>query len=240
MFKVSSDVEYGRGAINALACRMCTEDGAPAQTLRDDRFRNLLGRERWDGLPVSVQRRFSKPRSSNSATIYTGFVAETRLSKVGRSLAGLARLIGSPLPLAASGVMPAVVSVIDDDAASGQHWTRTYARPGRFPQVVHSSKRFAGPTGLEEYVGYGIGMTLKLHVDAGALVFTSDRYFIGARRWRIYLPPALTPGRMTITHRAENDVWFSFQLVLEHALFGELLFQHAYFTDAGNSGARAD
>ena len=73
------------------------------------------------------------------------------------------RLIGGPLPIDRASVhVPSVVTVTEDKASGGQIWTRIYGRRKGFPQVVHSSKRFAGPTGLEEYVGYGVGMTLTV------------------------------------------------------------------------------
>jgi hypothetical protein len=203
---------------------------APA-THSDARFRTLVGEEDWARLPEPVRRRFSKRLASDEALVYRGAVVVTELSRAGRALAFLARAIGSPLPLSNGATGPALVTVIEDAHLGGQGWTRLYVRPGRFPQSIHSTKRFRGPTGLEEYVGYGIGMALRVSVEAGALVFCSDHYFleIGARRWR--WPKALEPGRMEITHREEGGGAFSFRLALEHPLLGRLVHQLAYFRD---------
>ncbi len=54
--------------------------------------------------------------------------------------------------------MPAVVSVTEEAAKGGQFWTCPYGRARGFHQVIHSSKRFAGATGLEEYLGRGFGI----------------------------------------------------------------------------------
>src|ERR1700704_4005316 len=109
------------------------------------------------------------------------------MSGAGWLLAQAARLIGAPLPISRDAHTPSVVTVTEDVAARGQHWTRLYARRRGFPQVVHSSKRFAGPTGLEEYVGRGVGMALTIHVEDGALVFRAAHYFFQLGRWRIRL-----------------------------------------------------
>ena len=99
------------------------------------------------------------------ALFYRGKVVATELSRAGRLLAFLARAIGSPLPLTDGATGPALVVVTEDARLGGQSWTRIYTRAGRLPQTVHSAKRFRGPTGLEEYVGYGIGMALKVTVE---------------------------------------------------------------------------
>lgn len=199
--------------------------------LADLRFCALLGESAWAELPEPVRRRFSKRLSPGEIAFYRGRVTATELSRAGRILSFLAHAIGAPLPLADGATGPAIVAVTEDASLGGQSWTRIYSRPGRAPQTIHSTKRFRGATGLEEYVGYGIGMSLKVSVEAGTLVFRSKAYFleIGRMRWRI--PRALEPGRMQITHQDEGSGTFSFRLSLDHPLFGRLVHQLAYFSD---------
>src|SRR5262245_36294612 len=137
----------------SLAPADCTK---PPAKLGDLRFRNLLPERDWAALPKAIRRRFSKRLADGNTAIYAGEVLETWMSGAGWLLVQVLRLIGAPLPTDRSVHVPSVVSVTEDMTTGGQIWTRLYARRDGFPQVVHSSKRFAGPTGLEEYVGFGI------------------------------------------------------------------------------------
>lgn len=212
-------------------------DSAPASQrpsthlLADLRFRTLIGEVAWARLPEAVCRRFSKCLAPGEALIYRGEVVATELSRSGRILGLLARAIGSPLPLTDGATGPALVVVTEDERLGGQSWTRIYIRPGRRPQTVHSAKRFRGPTGLEEHVGYGIGMALAVGVEDAALVFRSDHYFLTLGRWRMRLPRLLAPGEMCITHREEGGGSFSFRLTLKHPRLGCLVHQLAFFRD---------
>jgi len=198
----------------------------------DLRFRRLLGETAWAELPEPVRRRFSKCLAPGETLIYRGAVVATELSRSGRVLSFLTRLIGSPLPLSDGATGPALVAVTEDPALGGQSWLRIYSRPGRFPQAIHSAKRFRGPTGLEEYVGCGIGMALQVEVKEGALLFRSTGYFLEVGRLRLPLPRALHPGCMLIAHRDEGAGRFSFRLTLTHPALGRLVHQLAYFSDA--------
>jgi Domain of unknown function (DUF4166) len=207
----------------------------PAQAfdpaLVDVRFRSLIGEAAWAQLPPAVRRRFSKRMAPGEMVLYRGRVTTTDLSPLGRILAFLARAIGAPLPLTNRTTGSAFVVVTEDERLGGQSWTRVYARPGRAPQIIHSAKRFRGPTGLEEYVGCGIGMALTVAVEEKALVFCSEHYFIMAGPWRWRWPKLLEPGRMEIVHREEGEGSFSFRLRLTHPLAGELVHQLATFAD---------
>ena len=181
---------------------------------------------------MPIRRRFSKRLAGGNTVVYAGEVRETRLSRAGWWLAQAVRVIGGPLPTTRDAHVPSVVTVTEDMATGGQIWTRLYARRNGFPQVIHSSKRFAGPTGLEEYVGYGIGMALTVHVEDGALVFRSRHYFLQLLRRRFTLPRWLTPGAIAVTHTELGDGKFSFTLDVIHPRLGLLIRQGAVFREA--------
>jgi len=197
----------------------------------DDRFRRLLNHSDWESLPPAVRARFSCHVGDGEQRTFVGAVVRTVHSRLGYCLAQLARLVGGPLPHTPGATGPSTVTVTRDDALGGQIWTRTYARPGRLPQTINSVKRFAGPTGLEEFLGHGLLMRLTLAVENGALVFRSAGYDIQIAGRRIALPRALTPGNCTISHRDLGDGRFSFTLTLDHALFGRLLEQVAIYQE---------
>src|SRR5207342_891544 len=146
--------------------------------LDDRRFHDLLPDEEWGRLPLAIWRRFSKRFADGETVVYVGTVEEASFTPAGWWLAQLARVIGGPLPTGTETGVPMVVTVTEDAASGGQIWTRICARSNGFPQVIHSAKRFAGPTGLEEYVGYGVGMTLTVYARDGALIFRSKSYFL--------------------------------------------------------------
>ncbi|MGH1419736.1 MAG: DUF4166 domain-containing protein [Hyphomicrobiaceae bacterium] len=197
----------------------------------DTRFRTLLGPDAWSQLPPPVQNRFSRVLAPGEMKLYEGEVVSTELSRAGAVLAFVLRVIGAPLPLQNGAAGASVVSVIEDPTIGGQLWSRSYAREGKFPQVVHSAKRFRGHTGLEEYVGAGLGMALRLSVRDGALVFSSSGYFFESFGRRIWLPEWMTPGAMEIVHTQLPDEKFSFRLTLLHPVFGRVLDQIAFYRD---------
>jgi hypothetical protein len=200
--------------------------------LGDLRFRALLSQADWMLLPLPIRRRFSKRLADGNTAVFTGEVIETQMSRAGWWLAQAARLIGGPLPLSRDAHVPSVVTVTEDIATKGQHWTRLYARRHGFPQVVHSSKRFAGPTGLEEYVGYGVGMALTIHVEDSALIFRAAHYFVQIGGFRLRLPKWLTPGALAVTHAELGDGRFLFRLDITHPRLGRLICQTAAFREA--------
>jgi hypothetical protein len=217
--------------------------GAPdfgeRQIVRDLRFRSLLGRAAWSSLPNSVQERFSKRPVGGTAVIYEGEIIESRMNRAGWLLARLCLAIGGPLPLHSDTGVPAVVTITEDAATGGQFWTRVYGRARGFPQVIHSVKRFSGPTGLEEYLGCGFGIALTVTADASALHFHADHYFLSMGRLRWRLPQFLAPGTLTISHVDHTGGWFAFVLALRHPLFGELVHQIGMFHErTGRQGRR--
>ena len=199
--------------------------------LADLRFRQLLGHAAWAGLPARVRERFGKRLGAGASANYAGQVLSCRMTRAGWLLAQACRLIGAPLPLDRVGGTAAVVSVTEDGRSGGQVWTRVYARPAAFPQVIHSAKRFAGPTGLEEYLGAGFGIALRVSALAQGIRFASDHYFLCLAGRRLRLPAWMAPGRLTIDHVDCGAGAFTFTLTLTHRLLGQVMCQHSLFHD---------
>lgn len=208
---------------------------APEDELGDLRFARLLGARAWAVLPKAVRLRFSKRYGPGRSVSYRGDIAECRMSRAGWLLAQACRLIGAPLPLDRGGGMAAVVTVTEHGDSGGQVWSRVYARRHGFPQVIHSAKQFAGPTGLEEYLGLGFGVALRVEALDDRIAFHSDHFFWQAGRYRLRLPRWLAPGQLRIDHIDHGAGRFDFVLDLAHPLLGELIHQHGRFHDEGTA-----
>jgi hypothetical protein len=200
-------------------------------TLLDLRFRALMSDAEWSSLPQAVRRRFTKRLAGGNTAVYAGEILETRMNFAGRCLAQLARIVGAPLPTSTDAHLPMIVSVTEDIATGGQIWTRLCTRRDGFPQIINSSKRFSGPTGIEEYLGHGLSMALTIHARNGALVFRSDTYFLRVFGLRFRLPDFLSPGVMTVGHAEIGEGRFIFTLKVEHPWFGVLIDQTAAFRE---------
>jgi hypothetical protein len=200
--------------------------------LDDRRFRALLSDDDWGRLPVAVWRRFSQRLADGKTIVYVGEIEESFHSRAGWWLAQLVRLIGGPLPTGTETRVPIIVSVTEDGACGGQVWTRICARSGGFPQVIHSAKRFAGPTGLEEYVGCGISIALRLSVEHEGLFFRSAGCYLAIGPFRVPLPEWLTPGTLTVSHSDLGGGPFRFTLEVVHRRLGPLIRQSALFREA--------
>lgn len=228
----AQDEDFGRAAAKSALTLSSSKGEDKVPSLGDLRFRALLRAEDWAALPEPVRARFSKRLTGGDSVVYTGAVTRTRITRTGKLFCQLARLIGGPLPLFDDVGIPAIVTVTEDGPSGGQVWTRVYARRNGFPQVIHSAKRFAGETGLEEVVGHGVGMALRVSVQDGALLFRSAKYFLQIGAWRLRLPRVLVPGALTVTHRELGEGRFLFALDVVHPLFGPFIHQSAIFKDA--------
>jgi Domain of unknown function (DUF4166) len=199
---------------------------------RDYRFRELLSDTAWARLPPAIRNRFSLSLAGGATAVYVSTVSSVSINPAGRLLTHVGRLLGMRLPLGLEAGVPAAVVMTEDIATGGQIWTRVCFRRRGFPSVVSSSVRFQGATGLEEYVGRGIGIALAASVEDAALVLRSERYVLHVRGRRLRLPRWLTPGRITVTHAETSGGSFAVCVEIAHPLLGAWMRQAAVFREA--------
>jgi hypothetical protein len=197
--------------------------------LGDLRFCSLIGAQEWKQLPYAIQKRFSKRLEAGQTATYAGTIDRIKMNKGGRFLAQFLRIIGAPLPLRNETGIAAVVTVTEDGKTGGQIWSRLYASRSHFPQIIQSSKRFSGPTGLEEYIGFAIAMALTARATDMAIIFESAGYCLKLGTWRLAIPNFMTPGQVTVTHEEVTADTFRFTLKLVHPFFGTLVEQSGVF-----------
>ena len=201
--------------MGAWPLRKLDEEQRQREALVDLRFRALVGRDAWDALPEAVRRRFSKRLSGEAVG------ALSRTGGADRVLDGWLAVRARPAPdRRATAAQPRCRRSGGGQRQRGcaQQAARcgagsTAAATG-FPQVIHSAKRFAGPTGLEEYVGRGVGMALKVEAMADGLRFVSDHYFLMLAGGGCRLPRWIEPGRTIVEHHDLGHGCFLFSLML--------------------------
>ena len=197
----------------------------------DGRFRCLLDEAAWTSLPEATRKRFSRHLSHGRTVTYTGEIIEMRMGAAGWLLAQAARLIGAPLPTSQDVMVSTAVAVTEDEPTQGQFWTRIYGRHRGFPQVIQSSKRFAGPTGLEEHLGHGVTMRLRVEAKDGVLLFHSAGYTVDLFGLRLIVPRWAGLPKCTVSHVDCGHGAFAFVLDVHHGLLGELIHQTAVFVE---------
>ena len=207
-----------------MSCASLIPVAAPCVSMSSPSYASLLGPS-WGQLPMRTRARFGVEREM---VCYHGRVVVSDCTLLGRLYRQLARLVGSPLPFDDT-IGPATVVVMATGRGSSS-WTRIYRRNGR-AQAIRSVKRFAGPTKLEEYLGLGLCMALRLRVDNASLLFESAGYSLAVGKVRIPLPSWLTPGRLLVRSTELAAPCFRFCLTLTHPRFGEVLRQEAVFED---------
>ena len=196
-------------------------------------LQGILGEVAWRRLPETVRERFSEPVRHVD---YTGEFDIVRASLLGRAIAWVSTLIGTPIvPRTGQGVS-AIIHV--GPVERGASWLREYQWPHGRVCRVHSTKVIGADGTLVEELPAGLRMPLEVFERHGVLHFVSLGYYfdtglrVGARSLKIPLPHWLSPGTTHVEHADEADGWFRFTMTVTHPLFGELFYQTGRFRAA--------
>jgi Domain of unknown function (DUF4166) len=197
-------------------------------------LQSVLGHEAWDRLPQAVRERFGEPPV---AVDYVGEFDIVRASWLGRLLALLCQLLGTPVVPRTGLNVPAIVHV--GPTRDGVAWNREYRWPNNEPCLVRSTKIIDAHGGLVERLPARLCMPLTVYEERGVLHFVSRGYYFDVGRWpnggriKVPLPALLSPGTTHVEHIDEADGWFRFTMTVAHPFFGEMFYQTGRFMAAG-------
>lgn len=197
-------------------------------------LKDLLGPAAWSRLPAAVRVRFA---DQTLAVDYAGAFEIVRASLLGRIIAWVCQIIGTPVVPRTGSHVAAVVHV--GPSGNGVEWRREYRWPNRSPCLVRSTKVIRADGVLVEELPAGLCMSLDVYEQAGVLHFVSRAYYFEVPipgtglRVRFVLPTWLSPGTTHVEHIDEADGWFRFTMTVTHPLLGEMFYQTGRFHALG-------
>src|SRR5712675_1895423 len=142
-------------------------------------LRSVLGVAAWTRLPQAVRVRFGEPPV---AVDYIGEFDVVRASRLGRLVALLCQLLGTPVVPRSGLRVPAIVHV--GPTRCGVAWNREYRWPKTQPCLVRSTKIIDSRGHLVERLPARLCMPLDVYEQRGVLHFVSRGYYFdfGKRR----------------------------------------------------------
>ncbi len=193
-------------------------------------YRGILGEAAWQRLHPDIRKRFDHNQAQRSVC-YEGTMEIVDMSGPGALLAQACRLIGTPLALHRGNNIPTVVDVYPNLKLNGMTWDRLYAFNDKPANRVRSTKCIQADAGLVEVVGYGFGMYLRISEKHGAIVFKSRGFFCKLKNFKFSIPNWLSPGKTTVTQTALSNGYFTFELNVQHMIWGRMFWQHGTFKE---------
>jgi hypothetical protein len=188
-------------------------------------LRAVLGAEAWHRLPEAIRERFAE--HAGSAT-YAGGFEVVRASAVGRLIAWIGTMFGTPVAPRVGSDVEAVVLVRPHGA--GMAWSREYRWHDGTTHRVHSTKIVTADGELIEKLPARLCMPLAVFEEGRVLHFVSRGYYFDLGfGCRLRLPHVFSPGVTHVEHIDLDHGWFRFTMTLTHPWFGELFFQTGRF-----------
>lgn len=110
---------------------------------------------------------------------------------------------------------------VDKTVADGKlHWKRTLTYPDGKVDYFRSQMHYAGKNRLIETIGFGFGLTLRVTVDNGDLLYRSAGHFWRRGNFQLNIPDWLLLGSATIREHAVSKDAFYLDFTLKHPLWG--------------------
>ena len=194
-------------------------------------FKRVLG-VKWQELHPDIQARFDKNPRPNHPLYYQGHLSELSCSRFGRLIGLLTKPLikGALIPFNDAN-FPVDIEVYSKPECRDIFKQRIYRlhdkKPIQFTSFMREGKRGE----VLEYVGFGLGMKLVLHVYEGNLYFRSDGYFWDILGFLMPIPALFTPGRTFLCHRNDNASQFNIRIEIKHPIFGTIFTQVGIFHD---------
>jgi Domain of unknown function (DUF4166) len=191
-------------------------------------LRHVLGPDAWSRLPEAVRERFA---DTTAAVDYAGAFEVVQASMLGRAIAWLGTLFGTPVAPRAEINVEAEVRVTPD--RNGVAWQREYRWADGSLTLVTSTKVVTEEGQLIERLPARLCMPLRTYEAGGVLHFVSRGYYFDlGLGFKLWLPPLLSPGVTHVEHIDLGHGWFRFTMRVTHPVFGLLFFQTGRFCAA--------
>lgn len=217
---------------SACNCRALTNRSCSTLHVIDNTYRYLLGNKYWGKIKPEIRKRFSVKPTEDGCICYAGKMDAVRLNVMGWLFAQVCRVIGTPLaPLTGENV-PMQIQLSKNMNINGVDWKRIYYFKNNNEVTVRSTKSLNNLGQLEEHIGCGFSMALKVFEMEGNLIFESTDYIFRVGKILLRLPAIITPGVTTVLHEQMYQDHFRFTLSVKHPWFGQTIYQSGVFYNA--------
>lgn len=197
-------------------------------------IRTLIGSAAWARLAPAIRERFGTSPTAGEVRIYRGIMETVGCTWLGLALAHVGRLLGAPMAWKTGRNVPCDVHVYPDPQG-GVVWERRYDFGGPREIIAKTTKRCDGRGRLLECFGSAAGMTLRVFEENGELHFLSEDFFLRFGKWKVLLPPSLSPGTLHVVQKCEGGGNFRFTMDVDHPWFGRIAEQGGVFRQVASA-----